>query len=381
MKDRTRGEPSPSNQKKNILLLINDITGGGAELVVSNLCRHIDRSLFNVTVCHLKQRGYRGEALHAEGYDVVGLPGYCTGKTDYFSFLKLHQLLKRKQIDLVHSHSIDALIDSALCRLIYPKVKTIHTFHFGNYPHYNKKYLLMERIFCRIPNRLVAVGNEQKRAIITTFNIPESSITTIWNGVEPNKQSIDWDLVKSLPKEKLIIGSLSTCIPQKGLHYLLDIASILKQKRNDFAILVVGDGYLRPELQKRCNELNLSDTVFFLGWVSEAPARILPIFDIFIQSSLWEAMSMVILEAMAAGKPIVATEVGENGHVIKHGGSGFLSQPGDAKTMAGYVEQLLDNADIRNSMAHKARKAFELDFTVNLMAQHYEQLYKEILGR
>ena len=82
-----------------------------------------------------------------------------------------------------------------------------------------------------------------------------------------------------------------------------------------------------------------------MGWVTEAPARILPLFDIFIQTSLWEAMSMVILEAMAAGKPIVATEVGENRHVIKHGESGFLSQPGDTKAMAGYVERLLNNAD------------------------------------
>ena len=308
--------------KKNILLLIDTIMGGGAELVVTNLCRHLNRDAFNISVCYLKEKGNRGEQLQKESYDVFGLPGLDSHKNKYLSFLRLKKVVKERSIDLIHSHSTDSLIESALCRLVYPKVKTIHTFHFGNYPHYNKKYLLMERIFCRIPNQLVAVGNEQKNAIKATFNVSESRITTVWNGVEPSKPSVDQDLLESLPKEKLIIGSLSTCIPQKGLHYLLDVASNLKQKRNDFVILIVGDGHLKAELQEKSIRLGLSDTVFFLGWVTEAPARILPLFDIFIQTSLWEAMSMVILEAMAAGKPIVATEVGENGHVIKAWGNG-----------------------------------------------------------
>ena len=370
------------SQKKNILLLINDLTGGGAELVVYNLCRNINRSLFSVAVCHTKQRGYRGDALSEQGYDIVGLPGYQTGKVDYFSFLKLCRLIKIKEIDLVHSHSIDGLIDSALCRMVYPKVKAIHTFHFGNYPYLKKKYLVMEKIFSKVPNRLVAVGNEQKESIIKTFGIPKDRITTVWNGVDGKRKGVvDSDLLKSLPKGKLTLGSLSTFIPQKGLDNLLDIALILKQKRNDFMILLVGDGPLRPDLEKKCDELHLKDTVFFLGWVADAPSRILPFLDIFVQSSLWEAMSMVILEAMAAGKPIVATEVGENKHVLKHGESGFLSQPGDTHTMAGHIELLLKNAEIRNSMGLKARETFERDFTVDLMARRYEQLYNEILNR
>jgi glycosyltransferase involved in cell wall biosynthesis len=187
--------------------------------------------------------------------------------------------------------------------------------------------------------------------------------------------------LESLPKGKLILGSISTFIPQKGLDYLLDIAVVLKQKRKDFIVLIVGDGPLRPDLEKRCNQLNLSDTVFFLGWLKDAPSRILPLFDIFVQSSLWEAMSMVILESMAEGKPIVATEVGENRHVIEHGESGFLSQPGDTQTMAGHIELLLDNAETRNSMGLKARESFESNFTVDLMARRYEQVYNEVLGR
>lgn len=368
-------------RKKNIILLIDSISGGGAELVVTNLCRHIRRDDFNVSVCYFKEKGCRGEELEKESYDVLNLNDIGRGRNKYLQFLSLRHAVLSKSFDIIHSHSIGSLIEASMCRMFYPKVRLVHTFHFGNYPHYNKKYLLMEKLFCRIPNQLVAVGNEQKRAIREALNISEGRITTVWNGVEPSKESLDSTLVDVLPKGKKVIGSLSTCIPQKGLDNLLNVASILKKKRNDFIVLIVGDGPLRSDLEKKYAELDLSGTVFFLGWVTEATTRILPFFDIFVQTSLWEAMSMVILEAMAAGKPIVATEVGENKHVLIHGQSGFLSRPGDIKATAGYLEGLLNDADLRNSMGQNAKKVFERDFTVDLMARRYEQLYNEILDR
>jgi len=368
--------------KKNVLLLVDSVSGGGAELVASYLCRNISQDKFNVSICYLKEKGYRGEELESESFNVFGIYDMGTTISKYTTFLLLKKAVRLRAIDIIHSHSTGPLIDACFCRLVYPKVRVVHTFHFGNYPNLKKKYLLMEKIFSKVPDRLVAVGNEQKESIIKTFNIPKDQITTVWNGVEdPKKGVADSNLLESLPKGKAILGSLSTFIPQKGLDYLLDVAVVLKQKRNDFIILIIGDGPLRPDLEKRCNQLNLSDIVFFLGWVKDAPSRILPLFDIFVQSSLWEAMSMVILEAMAAGKPIVATEVGENRHVIKHGASGFLSPPRDISAMAGYVEQLLNNVDIRNGMGLKARETFERDFTVDLMARRYEQVYDEVLGR
>jgi glycosyltransferase involved in cell wall biosynthesis len=369
-----------TNSKKNILLLINNLTGGGAELVVCNLCRHINRELFNVAVCHLKERGYRGDVLLAEGYDIVGLPGYNPSKTNYFTFLELRKLLKQKNIDLVHSHSTDALLDLALNKCFSKRLKAVHTFHYGNYPNYEKKYLMLEKIAWRKTDIVVAVGNEQRRAVTTTFGIPKDRIVTVWNGVEPNKPALETELMNFLPKNKLIIGSLSTCIPQKGLHYLLDVIHQLKRKRNDFALLLVGDGPLRKELEERSREMGLSDTIIFLGWVANAPSTILPAFDIFIQSSLWEAMSMVILEAMAAGKAIVATDVGENKHVLNHGVSGFLTQPKDVKGMVQSVELLLDNQNLRNSIGQKASETFNQLFTVDLMARNYEKLYQKLLS-
>ena len=360
--------------------MIDSISGGGAELVVSNLCRHISRDEFDVSVCYLKEKGCRGEELESESYDVFDVKAFGSHHNKYLQFLSLRQAVQKKAIHLVHSHSTGSLVEASLCRLVCPNVHTVHTFHFGNYPHYNRKYLLMERLFSSVPNQLVAVGNEQRQAIMSTLGIPVKRIMTVWNGVERGRETTDTSLPAEVPAGKTIIGSLSTCIPQKGLEYLLDVAFVLKQKRNDFVVLIVGDGPLRPDLERKCSALHLGDTVFFLGWVTDAPSRVLPHFDIFVQSSLWEAMSMVILEAMAAGKPIVATEVGENRHVIKDGESGFLCKPKDVDGMARYLDRLLSHADVRGRVGEKAREEFNASFTVDRMARNYERLYRHILG-
>jgi hypothetical protein len=98
--------------KKNVLIVISSLTGGGAEYVAANLCRHVDNNLFNVAVCHLKEKGERGVSLAEEGYDVIGITGEQPGRTRYLSFLKLRQLIQQKKIDIIHSHSIRELSKS-----------------------------------------------------------------------------------------------------------------------------------------------------------------------------------------------------------------------------------------------------------------------------
>ncbi|MBE0700341.1 MAG: glycosyltransferase, partial [Acholeplasmataceae bacterium] len=116
------------NSKTNVLLLISSISGAGAELVVANLCRNINRHHFNVSVCHLKERGEKGEKLLSEGYDIVALPVLKQKKKNYFSFLSLRRLLIEKDIHILHSHDSASFFDCASAKLIFPKVKTLHTF-------------------------------------------------------------------------------------------------------------------------------------------------------------------------------------------------------------------------------------------------------------
>ena len=365
-------------EKKNLLLVVSTLTGGGAELVASNLCKYVNRDMFNMTICHLKERGERGDELLDAGFDVVGLPGTDLGKLNYLSFLKLRKIIQEKDIDIIHSHSTDSLIDASLCKLSLKRMKSIHTFHFGNYPNYNKKYLFLEKLFWRIPDKLVAVGNRQRKAIQETFKIPAGRIMTIWNGVEKNQANIDHEIVGRFTTEnKVLIGSISTFIEQKGLTYLLDTAFQLKRRQNNFICLLVGDGPLRRELELKREKMGLNDTVFFLGWLKNAVSRVLPVFDIFFQPSLWEAMSMVVLEAMAAGLPVISTDHGCIAETVVDGVTGYLVPKRDVRMLAKKIEELISDPDLRISMGKKSRQRIETVLSEDSFIQRLGDVFRE----
>ena len=127
--------------KKNILLLVDSVSGGGAELVASYLCRYISQDNFNVSICYLKEKGYRGQELEKESFDVFNIYDMGTTVSKYTTFFLVKKAVRLRAIDIIHSHSTGPFIDACLCRLVYPKVRVVHTFHFGNYPHLKKKYL------------------------------------------------------------------------------------------------------------------------------------------------------------------------------------------------------------------------------------------------
>ena len=366
--------------KKNVLIVISSLTGGGAEYVAANLCRHVDNNLFNVAVCHLKEKGERGASLAEEGYDVVGIAGEQPGRTRYLSFLKLRQLIQQKKIDIIHSHSIDALIDCSLCRLTMGNVKHLHTFHYGNYPNPSRKYHFMEKLFQSVPDKLIAVGIEQRKTIQKTFGIPDHRITTIWNGVENTKSQYDQVLMQQYNSNgKVLIGSISTFIEQKGLFQLLEVMSELKKRRDDFICVIVGDGPLRPQLEERHRKLDLGDSVRFMGWIKNASITVLPALDIFVQSSLWEAMSIVVLEAMGAGKAIIVTDVGDNKHVVDNGKNGILVEKKDVAGMVEKLEQLIIDERLRKKLGQQAQEKVNRECTVTQTARNHEKLYREIL--
>lgn len=368
--------------KRNILLLNSTLHIGGAENVIATLCRSLDRSRFNVTVCYLKECGSVGDKLLAEGYEVVGVKEPGQKSVDYLSSLKLKELIQERQIDLVHSHDLHSLIDGAICRMLDRRVRHIHTFHFGNYPHRPRRYLILERIFCRIPDRLIAVGNIQNRSLVTTFKVGEQRLRTIWNGVAIEQRQLPAaaQRVGDDHDRKIVIGSISTLIEQKGITYLLDVAARLKQRHDNFVVVIAGEGHLRPELQRKCDALGLSGVVQFLGWVNEAASTVLPEIDIFFQPSLWEAMSMVLLEAMAQGKPVVATSVGENPFIIDDGVTGYLTEPRDVAGMTEALERLIRDAGLRARLGAAGRAKWQRYFDAGVMAGRYADLYAEVLA-
>jgi glycosyltransferase involved in cell wall biosynthesis len=367
-------------KKVNLLIVSSGLGFGGAETVVRDLAYSIDRRRFNVSVCSLKHLGPVGEELARSGIDITALADSYESSVDYLTFLKLRRVIKDKRVDIVHTHTTHGLVDASVCKLIKPSLKVVHTFHFGNYPHIRPKIRWMEQAFSIFPDQLVAVGDVQRQQVKAFYHLRDRHITTVRNGVRLVPTAGEAAFRARVGAEDcLLVGTVATFIEQKGLRDLLSVARRFRDTGRRAKFVIVGDGHLRPELERLRAEYGLEDVVVMPGWVKDAATVCVPTFDIYLQPSLWEAMSIAILEAMAAGRPVVATRVGEAPHVITPGVDGYLVDVGDIEGMAAMLSALADDQDLRRNIGTTAARTVEQRFTMDHMARAYEAMYLETL--
>jgi glycosyltransferase involved in cell wall biosynthesis len=373
-----------AERRINVLIVASALWIGGAESVIRHLALALDRRRFAVLVGCLKELGHVGEDMVRDGAEIVAINGgpAAAGSRagiDYFTFRNLRRLIRARGIDLVHTHTIHGIVDAAACRLLMPRLKTLHTFHFGNYPHLPPRDLWMEFLACRVTTRLVAVGQRQKRQLLAAHHLSDADVTVVYNGVQPPAGSGDAGFRAAVGTGgRLLIGTIATLIEQKGLPDLLEVARRVVDAGHDVTFAIVGEGKMRPWLEARRRELGLDGRVVLTGWVTDAAVQALPAFDIFFQPSLWEAMSMVTLEAMAAGRPIVATRVGEAPAILDDGHDGLLVDPGDVAGMTAALIRLIADPDLRRRLGEAARAKIAGRFTVEAMTRTYEAIYEEM---
>jgi glycosyltransferase involved in cell wall biosynthesis len=364
------------DRKVNVLIAVSGLGIGGAEVVIQHLAYGIDRRSFNVGVCCIRVRGPIGEELARAGIDIVTLSNASVPKPDYFAFIKLLKVIREKNIDVLHTHTVNALVAGGLCKLLMPRLKLIHTFHFGNYPHLGNRIMWMEHLFSRLATRLIAVGEVQRQQLKSTYRFGEQSVGMVWNGVPLNSHAGDPAFRSRVGADQhVLVGTIATLIEQKGLRDFLAVARRFQSAADKVRFVIVGEGHLRAELETMRRDWGLENTLVITGWVPNAASVALPCFDVFFQPSLWEAMSIAILEAMAAGKPIVATRVGETPHIIEDGVDGLLVNPKDVDGMADAVGRLVDDADLRRQLGAAAQHKVGQRFTVEQMTRTYEDIY------
>jgi len=308
---------------------------------------------------------------------------------DLLAFFSLYILLIKENPIIVHFHTSKAGLLGRLAAKLAGVPIIVHTPHghvfFGYFgPFKTKIFILLEKLASRITDKIVTLSNREKEDYILFKIAEEDKFSVIYSGIELNtlkessseeKQNLKKEL--GIPENSLIIGTAGRLVPVKGPEFLVKASKYIISKYPDTYFMFTGDGPLEQDLKRKALEMGISDNIIFLGWRDDL-AKIISIYDIFVLPSLNEGMGRVLVEAMALGKSIVASNVGGIPDLVIHGKNGFLVPPKNPKELAKYIQVLLEDKDKREKMG-LAGKEMAYNFTSERMVEKIANLYKKLL--
>ncbi len=308
---------------------------------------------------------------------------------DLVAFLKIYRLLRKERFDLIHTHTSKAGILGRIAARLAGIPHIVHTPHGQAFHGYAGRavtafFVLLERWTATFTDRIIGLTDQEIRDNLERrigepqqfVNIPSGIDLTRFEKSERDAADVKASLGIS-PSARLI-GSVGRLDPVKGHNYLVEAFVILAPRFPDLHLALVGDGELVPELRSRAEDLGLSDRILFLGWREDVP-DLLHAFDLFVFPSLSEGMGRALVEAMAGGRPIVASRVSSIPEVLAGGEAGYLVEPASAAALAGGIEKVLLDRELQARLAKVARERAR-NYSVETMLQKIEAVYQDVLG-
>ena len=368
-------------QKTRVMQITHDMGVGGLPRVVETICRKVDRDRFDMSVLCLNAEGPLADSVRGLGMRVFNI-GRATEngerKPDRLAFLKVARLLRAERIDVIHTHNTQPFLDGVVGGILAGTRTMIHTDHARSFPD-KWKYMMAERVLSTFTHRVVGVSDHTARNLATYEKIPRSKIVTIPNGIDGSPYQVPVDVAAkrrelNVPPSGPLVGFASRLVEQKGIPYLLQAMPELLRRFPDMTLVIAGEGPDRAPLERQAAEIGVQGRVRFVGVRLDLP-ELLRVFDIMVLPSLWEGLPMVILEAMAAGCPIVATAVGGVPTALENGKSALLVQPRDPVALVEALSTMIASPEQRARYAAAARAIFEARFTAEAMTREYERLY------
>ena len=266
-------------------------------------------------------------------------------------------------------------------RLGIPAIASLHNASVHLYSYRPYRTWLETRALRCCAGRIVACGNTVAR--VQQHRFPRKKLDVIPNPVpsqpEASKQQIQDFRLKYLPKnEGCLLISVGRLIPEKGYPDLIDALKIVvEKKRRTVKLLIVGKGYLMDELKYHVSELGMNSCVHFLGERDDVPL-LLAASDIYVSSSHYEGQSLAVLEAMANGLPVIATDVGDNRRIIAEN-CGVVLPAGEPELIAREIIHLIENPRERKRFGMNAQKCVRENYSVGKWVERLIDLYSEVL--
>jgi glycosyltransferase involved in cell wall biosynthesis len=373
-----------------VLHIVGDSKYGGGSYVVLRLAQMSRAAGWEPWV--LTTDALFQQVLEENGIPYTACARIAREVHPYKDLQALRQLiayLHANRFDMVHTHTSKGGFIGRRAAWSVGVPAIIHTvhgfaFHEQSHPLQVRMYAAIERMAARWCHKIVTVSRYHREWALQLKIATPSKVVAIPNGLDPARieptQPLDavrqaLGVRAGLP----IILSTGRLATQKGFEYLIEAVSHLKRLRaQPFQVVIAGEGPLRDTLQKQIQRLGVSDRVQLIGFYKTI-GDLYALADLVVLPSLWEGLSIALLEAMAAGKPIITTTIGSNLEATDNGRVAQLVPPKDAHALANAIQQMLGDSQQAAHYARCARDHFMQHYTETRMLEQYRQLYCEVL--
>lgn len=372
----------PVAARPKVCQLLHSLNVGGAEILATRIARQLDASYRMLFVC-LDELGAMGERLQSEGFDVhllrrgSGLDSGCARR--------LAHLIQAEQVDLIHAHQYTPFFYALLSGWFRHRPGVLFTEHGRWYPDYpRRKRILFNRLMLRSRDRVVGVGEAVRRALIDNEGLSPKRVSVVYNGInlEPyagsseNRAEVLRDI--DCAEGDLVVMQIARLDHLKDHLTALRTIDRVRKVLPSAKLVLVGEGPERPKIEAEIAQRQLQSHVRLLGLRSDV-ARLLSVANLFLLTSISEGIPLTLIESMAAGVPIVSTDVGGVREVVDDGRTGILAPSGNDQSLADALLYLADNESLRLIMAERGRQRASQQFSERTMLESYRQLYEEML--
>lgn len=362
--------------KIKILYVITSLGLGGAENLLLSYLKRLDRNKYDFFVCALREKPDDLLSEISKYSEVINLG--VKNKFNPRVIFRLRKLIRQIQPDLIHTHLFQARFYTTIAYLFSNPTILITHKHNNVNPQKHNVFIFLEMLSILFNTKVIAISQSVKKSLTKFELVPSKKIFVLLNGIDYqkfNKNAVPKHYSNDKP---IIIGTVCRLEPQKGLSYLLLAMKIILAKFPETRLEIVGDGSLLGELQDLSKKLSISKSVFFFGKFAE----VIPFYnrmDIFVLPSINEGFGIVLLEAMASGVPVVATNVDGIKEVVIDGESGILIPPRSPEAIANAIVKIIENPQLAGDLVEAGFKRSKL-FDIQAHVMKIDELYINLLG-
>ena len=373
---------SESPERIRVMFVIWSLQMGGAERVVAELARGLDRRRFEPLVCCLNFKGQLAAELEAEGIPVFALDK--RPKLDPRLLPRLVRLMRRERVQVVHTHLWTSSFWGRIAGLVARAPALVVTEH--NIDLWRRRWhLLADRALANRTCHFIFVSREVERFYRDRLPLREGSFQVVHNGVAPwtRRDRPDPKGARErlgLPAEGPVVGVVGRLEARKGHRYFLEALAQVRERDPRVTGLIVGEGREKDVVLAQREALGMTEGVRIVGFWPDL-AEALDALDVFVLPSLMEGHPLAILEAMAAGRPVIATAVGGNAEAIQDGRSGLIVPPADPDALAGAILDLVADPERAARFGAAGLETFEQHFSLERSVRANEDVYMRCLGR